>query len=207
MTTPAPPPATPPQAPNLKGSRTEKNLAAAFTGECMARNRYYFYASKAKKQGYEQISEIFLETAENEREHAKKFLKLMGTGEATPVTFQMVIPNTQINTTLENLRTAERGEAEENNIAYPHMAAIAEQEGFEEIAKYFRKVAEVEREHRIRFGLLADQLESDTLFKKSKDYKWKCRNCGNIFEGPEPPEKCPVCGHAQSFYQIKEIFE
>lgn len=203
MTTP-PAPITP--TPNIRGSRTEKNLAAAFTGECMARNRYTFYASKARKQGYEQIAEIFLETAENEREHAKKFLKLMA-GEPAPITYQITIPNTQIKDTLENLRTAERGEAEENTISYPHMAAIAEQEGFEEIANYFRKVADVEREHQIRFGLLADQLESETLFKKEKNFRWKCRNCGNIIEAPTPPEKCPVCGHAQGFYQIKEIFE
>ena len=193
----------------LKGSKTEKNLATAFIGETMARTKYSYFASKAKKQGYEQIAAIFNETAANELEHAKMFLKLMKEKDAEPdhVTVQTIIPSFSIGDTLENLRNAAKGESEEHTIGYPHMAAIAEQEGFVEIAHSFRKVAEVEREHEIRFGLLADQLEEGTLFKKARVVKWKCRNCGNIIEAEEPPEECPVCGHKQGWYEIKEVLE
>ena len=201
------PEAKPPK--QLKGSKTEKNLATAFIGETIARNKYTFFASKAKKQGYEQISAIFLETAANELEHAKMFLKLMKEKDAEPdeVTVQTSISPFSIGDTLENLRNAAKGENSEHTISYPHMAAIAEQEGFPEIAHHFRKVAEVEREHEIRFGLLADQIEEGILFKKARVVKWKCRNCGNIVEAEEPPEECPVCGHKQGWYEIKEVLE
>ena len=193
----------------LKGSKTEKNLAISFIGETMARTKYSFFASKAKKEGFEQIAAIFNETAANELEHAKMFLKMMKEKDVEPdnVTVQTVIPSFKIGSTLENLRIASKGENEEHSISYPHMAAIAEQEGFADIAHHFRKVAEVEREHDIRFGLLADQLEAGTLFKKAKVVKWKCRNCGNIIEAEEPPEECPVCGHKRGWYEIKEVLE
>ena len=192
--------------PVMKGSRTEKNLAMAFAGESMARNRYTFFASKAKKEGYEQISAIFLETAENEREHAKRFLKLMdGTG--NPVHVQIDIPAIKIGSTLENLKFAAEGELEEHSTAYPHMAAIAEQEGFTEVARVFRAVAEVEAAHEQRFRTLAKQVETGTVFKRDRDVRWKCRNCGYIFIGKEPPAECPACGHSRAFYEMAEVLE
>ena len=193
----------------LKGSRTEKNLAISFAGECMARNRYTYFAKKARKQGYMQIASIFEETADNELEHAKMFLKLMKEegAENGNVNVQIEIPVAVIGDTLENLRQAAKGENEEHTIGYPHMAAIAEQEGFTEIANTFRKIAEVEREHEMRYSLLADQIESGILFKKSRIVKWKCRNCGNIIEAEEAPEECPVCNHPMGYHQIKEILE
>lgn len=193
-------------APNIKGTRTEKNLAIAYAGECMARNRYTYFASKAKKQGYEQISAIFLETSENEKEHAKRFLKFLK-GDGSNINVQMAIPTFSIGTTLENLRTAAKGENEEHTHMYPHMAAIAEQEDFPEIAECFRRISEVEREHEIRFNILADQLESGTLWKRNRVVKWKCRNCGYVSEGMEAPMVCPACAHEQNFQEMKEIIE
>lgn len=190
----------------LKGSRTEKNLAHAFAGESMARNRYTFYASVAKKQGYEQIAAIFLETAENEREHAKRFLKLMK-GDGSAVHVQFAVPAFSIQKTLENLKAAADGELEEHSALYPHMAAIAEQEGFDDIAKVFRNIASVEREHEMRYRILAKQVEEGTVFKRDREVAWKCRNCGYVFRGFEAPEECPACGHPQSFYEIQEVLE
>ncbi|EAY22419.1 rubrerythrin, putative [Trichomonas vaginalis G3] len=190
----------------IKGSRTEKNLAIAFAGESMARTRYTFFASKAKKQGFEQISAIFLETAENEREHGKIFLKFLK--EANPeVHVQMTIPSYTIGTTLENLKYAAHGENEEWTKTYPHMADIAEEEGFTEIANKFRLIAQVEKEHEARFALLAQQVETGTVWKKTRVVQWKCRNCGYTTEAIEAPKECPVCGHTQSFMEIKEVLE
>ena len=190
----------------LKGSRTEKNLAIAFAGESMARNRYTFFASVAKKQGYEQIAAIFLETAENEREHAKRFLKtLKGTG--APIHVQCEIPGSFIGSTLENLRQAANGEKSEHSQEYPRMAEVAEQEGFPEIADLFRKIASVELEHEKRFNILAHQVETGTVFKRDREVEWKCRNCGYVFRGFEAPAECPACGHKQGFYEIKEVLE
>ena len=195
--------------PALKGSQTEKNLAMAFMGESMARTKYTYFASKAKKEGYEQIAAIFLETADNELEHAKRFLKMIKEhgSDSESVSFPASIPSFSIKSTLDNLRNAAKGENEEETTAYPHMAAVAEKEGFPEIALHFRRVADVEREHEIRFTLLADQLEAGTLFKKARVVKWKCRNCGNVVEAEEPPEECPVCGHKRGWYEIKEVLE
>lgn len=190
----------------LKGSRTEKNLATAFAGESMARNRYTFFASKAKKEGYEQISAIFQETADNEKEHAKRFLKLMK-GDGTPVHVQFSVPAVSIGTTLENLKASAEGELEEHSQAYPHMAAIAEQEGFDEIARIFRAIASVEREHEQRFRILAKQVETGTVFKRDREVSWKCRNCGYVSRGTEAPIECPACGHEQGFYEIQEVLE
>lgn len=190
----------------LKGSRTEKNLAAAFAGESMARTRYTFFASKAKKQGYEQISEIFLETAANEMEHGKIFLKLLQDANAE-IHVQMTIPSFTIGTTLENLKFAASGESDEWNKVYPHYADIAQEEGFEEVAEKFRLIAAVEKEHEARFQLLAKQVESGTVFKRARVVQWKCRNCGYVCEAAEAPAKCPVCGHPQAFQQMREILE
>ena len=190
----------------LKGSRTEKNLAMAFAGESMARNRYTFFASVAKKQGYEQIGAIFLETAENEREHAKRFLKLMK-GDGSPVHVQFSVPAISIGKTLENLKAAADGELEEHSQLYPHMAAIAEQEGFDEIARVFRAIADVERHHEQRFRILARQVETGTVFKRDREVNWKCRNCGYVFRGTEAPKECPACGHEQGWYEIQEVLE
>lgn len=207
MTTPAQPTGQEiPPVIKLKGSRTEKNLAIAYAGESMARNMYTYFASTAKKEGYEQISALFLETAENEREHAKKFLQLMK-GEGTPVHVQFTVPGFSIKTTLENLKFAADGEYEEHSSKYPHMAAIAEQEGFTEIAQTFRSIACVESSHEQRFRTLAHLVENGTVFKREREVSWKCRNCGYVFVGLEAPEVCPVCRHPQSFYEIKEVLE
>ncbi|OHT03770.1 Rubrerythrin [Tritrichomonas foetus] len=202
----SPPATAAPVQISLKGSRTEKNLAAAYAHESMARNKYTYFASRAKKDGYEQISAIFLETAENEREHAKKFLKLMK-GDGSQVHVQFQVPGFSIQNTLENLKSSAEGELEEHSQMYPHMAAIAEQEGFDEIAKTFRAIACVEREHQMRFLLLAKQVETGTVFKRNREVSWKCRNCGNVVVGFEAPAECPVCGHAQSYYEMKEVLE
>ncbi|KAH0794555.1 Rubrerythrin family protein [Histomonas meleagridis] len=190
----------------LKGSRTEKNLAISYAGESMARNRYTFFASIAKKQGYEHIAAIFIETAENEKEHAKRFLKfLKGTG--APIHVQCEIPGSFFGSTLENLKQAADGEKEEHMQGYPHMAAIAEQEGFHEIADLFRKIAAVEREHEKRFRILIQQFEEGTVFRRDREVEWKCRNCGYIFRGFEAPEECPACGHKQGFFEVREVLE
>lgn len=191
----------------LKGSRTAVNLATAFAGESMARNRYTFFSSIAKKQGYEQIGAIFLETAENEKEHAKRFLKLIKgmEGEPLPITFQ--VPSYTVGSTLENLKFAANGELEEHSIGYPKMAQIADEEGFKEIATVFRAIAEVEKAHEDRFRILAKQVEEGTVFKRNRAVTWKCRNCGYIFKGTEAPQECPSCGHAQSFFEVQEVLE
>ena len=190
----------------LKGSRTEKNLAAAFAGECMARNRYTYFASKAKKQGYEQIAALFLETAENEREHAKMFLKLMKS-DGSHIPIRTTVMAVSINSTLENLRAAASGEKEEHETLYPHFADVAKQEGFDEIAQTFLNISLVEAEHEKRFNILAQKVESGTVFKRNKVTRWKCRNCGYVHEGLEAPAECPACGHPQGFYEIKEVLE
>jgi rubrerythrin len=155
------------------------------------------------------IAHVFEETAMNECEHAKIFLKLLEAEGTEPgnISFQLTIPAVVIGETLDNLRTAAKGENEEHTIGYPHMAAIAEQEGFTDIAKKLRRIAEIEREHEIRFTIIADQLENGTLFKKEKYTKSKCRNCGAVSEGEKVPEVCPVCSHQIGFFEIKEDLE
>ena len=190
----------------LAGTKTEVNLATSFAGESMARMRYTFFSTKAKKEGYEQISEIFLESAENEREHAKRFLKYLDNN-GSNIKISVEIPNYTVRSTLENLRFAAAGEHGEHTGCYPQFAKIADEEGFPEIAKTFRLVAEVEQQHEARYKLLADQLESGKLFKRTKETLWKCRNCGYVFKGLEAPAECPLCGHKQGFFQIKEVLE
>jgi rubrerythrin len=183
----------------LKGSQTEKNLLKSFAGESQARNRYTFFASAAKKEGYEQISAIFTETAGNEKEHAELFFKLLEGG-MTEITASY--PAGVIGTTAENLKEAAEGEKLEWGTLYPDFAEVAEKEGFEEIANTFRMVAKVEKQHERRYRKLLANVEQGKVFKKDKIIKWKCRNCGHVYEGNEAPERCPVCDHARSYFEV-----
>ena len=184
---------------SLKGTKTEKNLLAAFAGESQARNRYSFFASKAKKEGYEQIASIFLETAENEKEHAKVFFKHLQGGEVEIIAGY---PAGVIGTTAENLLEAAEGEKMEWGTLYPDFAGTAEKEGFPEVAASFRSIADVEAHHEMRYRKLRENVINKTLFKKNKTVKWKCRNCGYVHEGPEAPKMCPACQHPQSYYEV-----
>ena len=172
----------------LKGSKTEKNLMAAFAGESQARNKYDYFASKAKKDGYEQIAAIFQETALNEKEHAKMWFKLFEGIKSTP----------------ENLLAAAAGEHEEWTEMYKRMAEEAEAEGFVEIARKFRLVAEVEAHHEARYRKLAENIEKGEVWVKIGTNRWQCRNCGAIVEGEKAPEMCPVCDHPQSYFQLEQ---
>ena len=173
----------------LKGSRTEANLMAAFAGESQARNKYTYYASKAKKEGYEQIAAIFQETADNEKEHAKMWFKLLHGG-AVP-------------TTLENLEDAANGENYEWTDMYAEFAKVAKEEGFARIAYLFEEVGKIEKEHEERYRKLIENVEGGLVFSRDGEKIWKCRNCGHICIGKEAPSVCPVCEHPQSFFEIK----
>lgn len=183
----------------LKGSRTERNLLTAFAGESQARNRYTFFASQARKEGYVQISNIFLETAENEKEHAKRFFKFLQGGE---VEIAAAFPAGVIGSTLDNLRAAAAGERYEHSTMYPEFARVAEQEGFAEIAVAFRKIAEVEVAHERRYLKLAENVAQGRVFRRDKPVRWKCNNCGYIHEGKEAPEKCPACLHPRDHFEF-----
>ncbi len=172
---------------DLKGTETEKNLLAAFAGESEARNKYTFFASRAKKDGYVQISNLFAETAANEKEHAEIWYKIL----------------TGIGSTPENLKDAADGEAYEWKEMYPAFAAKAREEGFDEIAELFEGVAAIEKEHEERFRKLLDNIEKKLVFSSEGDCIWQCSNCGHIVVGPEAPEVCPVCNHAQAYFQKK----
>ena len=184
---------------DFKGSQTEKNLLAAFAGESQARTRYSFFASKAKKEGYEQISNIFQETAENEREHAKLFFNHLKGG---MVEIKATYPAGIIASTIENLKEAAAGEKMEWGTIYPDFAEAAEKEGFGDVAKTFRNIAKVEAYHERRYVKLWENLKNGEVFKKSDPIKWKCRNCGFVFEGNEAPDKCPVCNHSRSYFEV-----
>ena len=184
---------------SVKGTKTEKNLLASFAGESQARNRYTFFASQAKKEGYEQISAIFLETADNEKEHAKKFFKFL---EGGPVEITATYPAGKIGTTAENLKASAMGENEEHTKLYPAFAKTADEEGLKDIAFTWRKIAEVEQHHEARYLALLKTIEQGSTFKKDKPVKWKCRNCGYIMEGAAPPEKCPTCDHPKSYFEL-----
>ena len=173
----------------LKGSKTEKNLMDAFTGESMARNKYTYYASKAKKEGYEQIASIFQETADNEKEHAKIWFKLLH--------------DNYVPTTSENLRDAAAGENYEWTDMYDRFAKEAREEGFDRIAFLFEAVGKIEKEHEARYLKLLENLENGLVFSKDGEKIWKCRNCGHIVIGKEAPMVCPVCAHPQSYFEIK----
>jgi Rubrerythrin len=172
---------------DLKGSKTEQSLMQAFAGESQARNRYDYFASQAKKEGYEQISGFFSETALNEKEHAKRFFKLLMGG---------YIPPTE-----ENLLAAALGENEEHTVLYPEFEKVAREEGFTEIADIFKEIAEVEEEHEKRHRKLLDNIKRDTVFRRPAPVKWKCRNCGYVHTGVEPPEVCPACAHPKAYYE------
>jgi rubrerythrin len=184
---------------SLKGTQTEKNLLAAFAGESQARNRYTFFASQAKKEGYEQIAAIFLETADNEKEHAKRGFKFLQGGE---VEITGSFPAGVIGTTAENLKASASGENHEQTTMYPEFALIARKEGFEEIAKVFEAIAVAEKGHEMRYLALLKNIESGNVFKKDMVVKWRCRNCGYIYEGTEAPQECPVCAHPQGYYEV-----
>jgi rubrerythrin len=183
----------------LKGSRTERNLLAAFAGESQARTRYTFFASVAKNEGFEQISAIFTETADNEKEHAQLFFKLLKGG---VVEISAAYPAGVIGSTAENLRAAAEGEKHEWGTLYPSFAKVAEEEGFAEAARTFRMVAKVEAYHERRYRKLLENVELGKVFKKDAPVMWKCRNCGYVFEGKEVPEKCPVCEHPRSYFEL-----
>lgn len=187
---------------NLKGTKTEKNLLKAFAGESQARNRYTYFASVAKKEGYNQIAAIFEETAENEKEHAKRFFKFLESGEGVEIT--AMYPAGKIGTTLENLIAAADGENEEWTILYQDFAKDAKEEGFPEVAAAFTMIAKVEKEHEDRYRKLAANIENGQVFKKGEAVRWKCDNCGYVHEGAEAPQKCPACLHPQSYFEIKE---
>lgn len=184
---------------SLKGTRTEKNLLTAFAGESQARNRYSFFASQAKKDGYEQISAIFEETANQEKEHAKRLFKFLEGGE---VEITGSFPAGVIGTTLENLKAAAAGENYEHTKMYPDFARIAREEGFGEIAAVFEAIAVAERQHEKRYLDLAVNIEAGRVFKRDKKVVWRCRNCGYLHEGEEAPEKCPACAHPRAYFEL-----
>ena len=187
---------------NLIGSETEKNLLKAFAGESQARNRYTFFAKQAKKDGYEQISAIFLETALNEEQHAKTFFRFLPSGE--PVEITASYPAGKIASTLENLEASAAGENEEWTELYPEFSNIAKAEGFDEIALAFKNISRVEKEHEKRFLTLAKNIKTKTVFDKHDNVKWKCRKCGYVHEGKSAPNKCPACSHPQGYFEKKE---
>jgi rubrerythrin len=183
----------------MKGSRTEKNLLAAFAGESQARNRYTYFASVARKEGYQQIMGIFLETAENEKEHAKRFFKLLEGGE---VEITAAYPAGVIGSTAENLEAAADGEKLEWGILYPGFAEVAKEEGFEEAAFVFTEIGEVEEEHEKRYRKLLKNVQDGAVFKRDTVVQWRCRNCGYVHEGKEAPEVCPACAHPRAYYEL-----
>jgi len=183
----------------LKGSLTEKNLLAAFAGESQARNRYTFFSSQAKNEGLIQISLVFEETANQEKEHAKRFFKLLEGGD---VMVQAAYPAGKIGTTVENLRAAAAGEMHEWGTLYPDFAKTAEQEGFADVALIFRNIALAERQHEKRYNDLATNLEAGRVFKREKKTKWRCLNCGYVHEGSEAPGQCPACAHPQAYFEL-----
>ena len=173
----------------LKGSKTEANLMAAFAGESQARNKYTYYASKAKKEGYEQIAAIFEETANNEKEHAKMWFKQLHGG---------TVPST-----IDNLKDAANGENYEWTEMYEEFAKVAEEEGFTEIARLFRGVGEIEKHHEERYLKLIDNIDNNLVFKKDEEVVWICRNCGHVYYGKEAPKVCPICNHPESYMEMK----
>lgn len=190
---------------SLEGTRTLENLMKAFAGESQARNRYTYYASVANKEGYRQIEALFTETADNEREHAKRFFKhlVQGLGATEPVMVDIHADYpAQLGNTLQNLKAAAAGEHEEHTKLYPGFADIADEEGFPAIATQFRNIAEVEVEHEKRFLKLAANIEKNHVFKRDQRVRWKCRNCGYIFEGNEAPVSCPACAHPQAHFEL-----
>lgn len=186
----------------LKGSKTEKNLVTAFAGESQARNRYTYFTSAALKEGYVQISAIFDETANQEKEHAKRLFKFLQGGE---VEITAAFPAGVIGCTVDNLKEAAAGENYETTEMYPGFAKIADEEGFADIAKVFRNIAVAEARHRDRYLKLAKNIKDGVVFKKEKPVRWVCRNCGYVHEGPEAPAVCPACAHPQAHFELEAI--
>lgn len=184
---------------SLRGTQTEKNILTAFAGESQARNRYTYFASQAKKEGYVQISDIFAETADQEKEHAKRLYKLMEGGEAE---IQAAFPAGTIESTSDNLKEAAGGENYEWTEMYPSFAKIAREEGFNAIATIFESIAVAEKQHEKRYLALRANIEAGTVFKKAEPVVWRCRNCGYLHEGAEAPKECPACAHAQAHFEL-----
>lgn len=186
---------------SIKGTRTEQNLLISFAGESQARNRYTFFASVAKKEGFEQIAGVFTETAEQEKEHAKRFFKFL---EGGCVEITASYPAGMIRTTLENLREAAAGEHEEWAVDYPKFADIADEEGFPGIAAVYRNIAKVEAEHEARYRILLGRVEEGKVFERDEEIEWQCRNCGYVHKGKEAPKACPACAHPQAYFEEKK---
>ena len=186
---------------SIKGTMTEQNLHKAFAGESQARNRYTFFASVAKKEGYEQIAGVFMETAEQEKEHAKRFFKYL---EGGPLTITASYPAGIIGTTTENLLAAAEGEHEEWDVLYAEFGDVAEKEGFPEIANTFRQIAKVEAEHEKRYLKLLSRITDGNFFVRDNEIWWQCRNCGYVIKAKEAPLKCPACAHPQSYFEPKK---
>jgi rubrerythrin len=186
-------------AKSIKGSRTEKNLLAAFAGESQARNRYTYFASAARKEGFEQIANIFAETAENEKEHAKVFFKYLEGGDAE---ITASYPAGMIKDTASNLEAAAAGEKLEWSVLYADFAKVARDEGFSDVANSFTQIARVEKFHEARYRRLLSNVSGGTVFKKKAVVKWHCSNCGYVFEGTEAPAECPACQHPQAYYEV-----
>jgi len=183
----------------LRGTETEQCLLKAFAGESQARNRYTYFASQAKKEGFEQMAAIFTETANQEKEHAKRLFKLLEGGE---VEITAAFPAGVIGSTLENLKASAAGEHYENTEMYPDFAAIAKKEGFNDIAAIFEAIAVAEKQHENRYLALAKNIENDRVFKREQKVLWQCRNCGFVFEGTEAPKACPACAHPQAYFEL-----
>jgi len=184
---------------SLKGSKTEQNLLKSFAGESQARNRYTYFASVAKKEGFEQIQAIFLETAENEKEHAKVFFKFLEGGDVEIVA---TYPAGKICSTAENLLEAANGENMEWTKLYSDFEETARKEGFDDVARKYKEIAEVEEKHEKRYRKLLENVKAGTVFKKDSKVKWHCRNCGYVHEGTTAPTKCPACDHPQAYYEV-----
>ncbi len=184
---------------SIKGSKTEQNLLKAFAGESQARNRYTFFAGKARKEGFEQIAAIFEETAANEKEHAEIFFKHL---EGGPVEITATYPAGVIGTTAQNLLAAAEGEKEEWGILYPGFGEVAKEEGFDKVAESFTEISEVEEQHELRYRKLLANVEAGRVFKRDTTVRWHCRNCGYIHEGPEAPKVCPACQHPRAYYEL-----
>ncbi|HAO22307.1 MAG: rubrerythrin family protein [Desulfobacteraceae bacterium IS3] len=184
---------------SIKGTKTEKNLMAAFAGESQARNRYTYFAGQAKKEGYVQIADIFEETANQEKEHAKRFFKFLEGGE---LEITAAFPAGVVGTTLENLKAAAAGEHHEHTEMYPGFAKIAREEGFEAVAMVFEKVSNAEKQHEKRYRDLAANIEAGRVFKRDKKVVWRCRNCGYLHEDFAAPDMCPACAHPQAHFEL-----
>jgi rubrerythrin len=186
---------------SIKGTKTEQNLLKAFAGESQARSRYTFFASVAKKEGFEQIAAVFSETADQELEHAKRFFKFL---EGGMLEIQASYPAGKIGTTAENLLAAAEGENEEWSLLYPEFAKIAQEEGFPQVATAFKMIAKVEAEHEARYRTLLERVIAEKVFEREEDIEWQCRNCGYVHKGKKALENCPACNHPKSYFEPKK---